>query len=125
MSKNFITISDIPVYLKSEELGNKVWSIVMNWGIFEKKTIGEQLVRSIDSISANLAEGFGRYFRKDKVKFYYYARASAIESIIWIQKSYDRRLIEKECYEEIKRILLKIPQEINILINITYNKLKL
>jgi len=33
-------------------------------GLFAKDTIGKQFARSVDSISANIAEGFGRYTKK-------------------------------------------------------------
>lgn len=37
-----------------------------------------QIINAIDSISANIAEGFGRYGKKDKIKFYYYSFGSVI-----------------------------------------------
>ncbi|MBA4411197.1 MAG: four helix bundle protein [Bacteroidota bacterium] len=45
-----------------------------------QKTIGAQFIEAADSISANIAEGFGRYHKKDKIKFYYYSRGSTFES---------------------------------------------
>jgi len=39
----------------------------------------DQLRRSVNSICANIAEGFERYHTKDKVRFYYNARGSISE----------------------------------------------
>lgn len=39
-----------------------------------------QIRRSANSISANLAEGFGRKTKKDKANFYIIARGSAFET---------------------------------------------
>ena len=37
-------------------------------GAILRKIIGKQLVRAVDSVSANLSEGFGRYhFKKRKI----------------------------------------------------------
>lgn len=47
------------------EIGEKVWKIVNAWDYFAKDTIGKQLIRSTDSIAANISEGFGRYHYKD------------------------------------------------------------
>jgi four helix bundle protein len=47
------------LYQLSEHLADQVWSIVLNWNIFARDTIGKQLVRSADSIGANIAEGTG------------------------------------------------------------------
>ena len=67
---------DIEIYMISEELSNKIWEIVRQWNYFEKETLGKQLVRAADSISANIAEAYGRYHYKDRQKFGYYARCS-------------------------------------------------
>ncbi|MCK4559094.1 MAG: four helix bundle protein [Calditrichia bacterium] len=49
------------VYVLSEELSNKIWSIVKWWNYFERNTVGKQLVKAADSISANIAESHGRF----------------------------------------------------------------
>ena len=51
------------------DLAEKVWSQVINWDYFLKDTIGKQLIRSVDSIAANLSEGFGRYHYKEVRNF--------------------------------------------------------
>jgi four helix bundle protein len=76
-------LTDIEVYLISEELANKIWGIVKYWHYFEKETLGKQLVRAADSISANIAEAYGRYHYKDRQKFGYYARGSFEETKSW------------------------------------------
>jgi four helix bundle protein len=48
------------------DLGEEVYSIVVEWNYFDKDTIGKQLVRSVDSIAANLSEGVGRYHYKER-----------------------------------------------------------
>lgn len=40
---------------------------MINGAFFEKNTIGKQLVTSTDSIAANIAEGYGRFFIKKAV----------------------------------------------------------
>ena len=59
-------LTDIEIYIISEELSNQIWGIVKQWHYFEKETLGKQLVRAADSISANIAEAFGRYHDKDR-----------------------------------------------------------
>ena len=49
-------LKDIEVFVISEELANFVWHIVKRWKYFERETIGKQLVKAVESISANLAE---------------------------------------------------------------------
>ncbi len=58
-------LADLKVYQLSMEIGEQVWSLVMPWDYFAKDTVGKQVVRSADSIAANISEGFGRYSYKD------------------------------------------------------------
>lgn len=93
------------------------------WDYFAKDTVGKQFVRAADSISANIAEGFGRYGKKDKIKFYRYSFGSVKESLDWNEKSKKRNLLKKEEYEYILGELQKLPREINHLIGFTSEKL--
>ncbi len=93
MEKNYLTIDKISSYQKSFDLSNEIWQIVIRWDYFAKDIVGKQFVRSADSISANIAEGFGRYSKKDKVKFYRISLASLEESCDWLRKSLVRGLI--------------------------------
>jgi len=55
-------LDTLGVYTLAEEFSNDIWFIVDKWTYFQKDTVGKQLVRSADSISANIAEGYGRHF---------------------------------------------------------------
>ena len=80
------------------ELAERIWVIVINWNIFEKDTIGKQLVRAVDSVAANLSEGFGRYFYKENRQLCYYSRGSLFETKTWLRKAVNRKLIEEKDY---------------------------
>jgi len=73
-------------------------------------------VKATDSISANIAEGFGRYGKKDRIKFYRYSFGSLKESFDWNEKSKIRKLLTKNQYTHIFTELDKLPKEINALI---------
>ena len=68
--KKHLQLNDIEAYKVAFNLSNYAWRLVQNWSNFERDTIGKQFVRAVDSISANLAEGFGRYSKKDKINFF-------------------------------------------------------
>ena len=52
-----------------------------------KAGIADQLHRAAASVSANLAEGYSRSGRADRIKFFDYALGSARECISWYQAS--------------------------------------
>jgi len=122
-TKKFLKLNDIESYKIAFKLSNQVWDIVLKWDYFAKDTVGKQFVKSVDSISANIAEGFGRYSKKDKVKFFRYSVGSLYESLDWNEKSYIRGLITEEEYSHIFSELIKLPKAINSLIIFTNKKL--
>ncbi|MDD3498556.1 MAG: four helix bundle protein [Candidatus Moranbacteria bacterium] len=124
MSKNYLKLGDLNAYKISLSLSNYVWDIVLKWDYFPRDTVGKQWVRSVDSISANIAEGFGRYTKKDKVNFYRYSFGSLKESQDWTFKAKTRNLIDEKQYKYISDELEKLPKEINHLIKFTNDKLK-
>lgn len=97
--------------------------LLTKWDWFAKRHVVGQFVQAIDSISAIIAEGFGRYHKKDKIKFYYYSMGSVKESFDWNEKSKVRRILKDEEYKHIIGELQKLPKEINYQINLTNAKL--
>jgi len=123
MPDNYLKLNDIECYRLSFHLSNYIWNLIIKWEWFEKKTVGAQFVEAADSISANIAEGFGRHFKKDKIKFYSYSKGSLKESFDWNEKSKVRKLITVEEYVYIFGKLNKLPKAINSLIKFTNEKL--
>ena len=68
------TLEKPEVYNLAESFSDEIWNIVIEWKIFLRDTIGKQIVRSADSISSNIAEGYGRYYYKESKQFYFYSR---------------------------------------------------
>jgi len=77
-----------------------------------------------DSISANIAEGFGRYHKNDKIRFYRYSQASLNEWDDWNAKSKSRALITDDDFVYILKQLQGIEKSIYRLIRFTNEKLK-
>ena len=108
-ARNFVK----DIYLTTESFPNA-----------EKFGLTSQIRKATISITANIAEGFGRHFKKDKIKFYMYSKGSLKESYDWTQKAKVRELLSSEEYEHIFTELEKIPKALNHLINYTNEKLK-
>ncbi len=123
IEKKYLKLNDIDAYKIAFNLSNYVWDLIVKWDRFYSDTVGKQFVRSIDSISANLAEGFGRYSKKDKVKFYHISFGSMYESLDWNEKALKRKLINKSEYDYIFSELQKLPKLIHQLIKFTNTKL--
>jgi len=92
-------LEELRVYSLSMEIAEDIWLIVREWDYFTKDTIGKQLVRAVDSIAANLSEGYGRYHYREKINFSYYSRGSLYETKTWLQKAYNRKLLTDDSYD--------------------------
>jgi len=106
-------LEDFQVYNLAMELGEDVYSFVIKWDYFQKDTIGKQLVRSTDSIAANLSEGLGRYHYKERKNFSYYSRGSLFETKTWLNKAKNRNLITEDSFLEIYHKLDVISVKLN------------
>lgn len=87
MEKKYLQLNDLDAYKISYNLSNYVWDVVLKWDYLAKDTVGKQFIRAIDSVSANIAEGFGRFGKKDKINFYRYSFGSVKESLDWNEKA--------------------------------------
>ena len=123
-AKKYLKLNDIEAYKISFQLSNHVWDIVIKWNYFAQKTCGAQFVNAADSISANIAEGFGRYGKEDKIRFYRIAFGSMYEALDWNEKALKRKLISEDIYNHIFTELNKLPKSIHSLIKYTNDKLK-
>lgn len=83
------------VYQLSEDLADRVWSIVLNWNVIARDTVGKQLIRAADSIGANIAEGTGRGTFVENRRFVRIARGSVNETQHWLRRAYKRRLLTR------------------------------
>ncbi|MGZ4035883.1 MAG: four helix bundle protein [Bacteroidia bacterium] len=94
-------LEDLDVCNLSNELADEIWNVVINWSFLAQDTVGKQVIRSSDSIAANIAEGYGRYFYKENRQFCFYSRGSILETKTWIKKAKNRSLINEEQYNNL------------------------
>lgn len=119
-----MNVQEHTAYKKARELSTIIWQISRRWDRDILSTIGNQLIRATDSISANLAEGWSRYSKKDKINFFIIARSSVNEVTDWVEKACERSLINTLDYRKAKEILDSLPKNINGLIKGTRDNLK-
>lgn len=87
------------IYKLSREISREAWIIYESLNRQDKKIMGDQFIRAIDSAGANIAEGFGRFHYLDKNKFNYNSRGSLMESIHWLAILLERGKITNIQYD--------------------------
>ena len=106
-------LEELQIYQLSMTLSDQIWDKVTKWDYFAKDTVGKQLVRSADSISANISEGHGRFHYKENVNFCYYSRGSLQETKTWITKAYKRKLLLEDEYNSLYQQLNTLSVKLN------------
>jgi four helix bundle protein len=84
-----------------------------------KKVVGDQFISAIDSIGANIAEGWGRFHFLDRNRFNYNARGSLLESIHWLELLHERSFVSEEKYKNLRNKFGILHFKLNNYINAT------
>ncbi len=108
-----VDLTDLDVFKLSMDLADTIYSMSLNWQKIDINTIGYQIIRSADSIAANIAEGYGRYYFKDNIRFCYYARGSLLETKTWLMKLNRRNIIDSDNFQRLN----KSTEEIHVKLN--------
>jgi len=112
-----MSLEELKIYNISMEIGDEVWKMVDSWNRFEKETLGKQFVRAADSISLNIAEGYGRFHFKEARNFCFIARGSLYETKAIIFKAASRGIIQEEESEKIRSRIIVLQKMLNAFIN--------
>jgi four helix bundle protein len=112
-------VYELDIYKLSEDLSALVWYAYDKWSQKVQRTIGYQIIRSSDSIAANLAEGYGRYTPADRKLFYRYARGSFEETKAWLRKLIRRKVIVDREVDKYTQIIDELGPKLNAFIKST------
>lgn len=113
MIKNFY---DLEIWKEAHRLSIEIYKLTEEFPQHEKYSTVDQLKRSATSVSANIAEGFGRYHYKDKIKFYYQARGSISEVQNFILLAKDLEYVDVEISEKLVSDYEQLTRKINAFI---------
>jgi four helix bundle protein len=117
-------ISELEIYQLGLKIGDVTYQMISHWGNFEKNTIGYQLIRAVDSIPANISEGYGRYYFKDQRRFCYIARGSIYEVRTWLNKARSRIPDDEKKINEIIILINTLHKKLNAYIKYLETRLE-
>ena len=113
MAMPYEPLEEKRVYQRAEELGDRIWDLVVGWDWLPKKFVGIQLATAADSIGANIAEAGGRFHPGDVRQFLYYARGSLRETKFGLRRAVRRKLMDPEVVAQLDNELEQLSREIN------------
>ena len=118
----FKGIEELRIVKETEKIADEIWKVVMEWDYFAKETVGKQLIKSADSIGANIIESQGRFYPKDVIKFLYIARGSLKETKYWLMRAMKRKLLASEDYKEFIEKIDNLAPQLNAFIKSQQNR---
>jgi four helix bundle protein len=104
---------NLEIYQLSEKLADEIWNIVLGWNNLAQDTIGKQMIRSADSIGANIAEGSGRGTAQDNRRFLRMARGSLYETRHWLRRAHKRSLLLLKQTGSLSPIIKELTPKLN------------
>ncbi|MCP9755986.1 four helix bundle protein [Lacihabitans sp. CCS-44] len=94
MIKNF---TDLEVYKESRQLRISISVLVKTkFPIEEKYKLADQVLRSSRSLTANLAEGFGRFYYKENIQYCRISRGSLNETLEHLITAFDEKYMNED-----------------------------
>jgi len=111
------SFENLVVYQLASEMADVVWTVVEQWPRFARDTVGRQLVRAVDSVGANLAEGSGRGSEADNRRFIHIARGSLYETKHWLRRAHQRGLLHTEDVETLQPMMNELLPRLNAYLN--------
>jgi four helix bundle protein len=104
---------NLEIYKLSEQLSDSIWDIVCAWSNLATDTVGKQVIRSADSIGANIAEGSGRGTPQDNRRFLRMARGSLFETRHWLRRAHKRKLLTVEQTDSLLPVISELIPKLN------------
>ncbi len=122
MSKKEFAFKDLKVWWKAIDFADHIVGMIDQFDSDRKHyRIIEQLEAAVSSISSNVAEGKGRYSKKEFVQYLYISRGSLYETISLLNICSRRGWISEEQLEKCEAQGLELAQMIKGLINSIYD----
>ena len=108
------SLETLETWRKSKEFSLQVYREVLPLLPLEEKwNLNQQLRRSSNSIPANIAEGYGRFYYKDNIRFCYNARGSLEETLSHLVMCHELNYIPKTLFDSLEQDGEKLTQLIN------------
>ena len=96
------TFEDLAVWQRCRELRKKVSNLVKSFPKNEQFRLVDQMIRASRSVTANIAEGYGRYHYQENIQFCRQARGSLYELLDHFTVALDERYISQKEFEEFR-----------------------
>ena len=107
------TFEDLDVWKVCRDLRTQTATIARTFPKEEQYRLRDQLIRASRSVTANLAEGYGRFHYAENVQFARQARGSLYEVLDHLTVALDETFLSHEKFEATREEVLKATLVVN------------
>ena len=104
-------LEDLNAWKVAREFRKNISLMTKNFPAEEKYKLTDQMIRSSRSVSANIAEGAGRFYFQENIAFCRKSRGSLVETLDHLYCAFDEKYINET-------ELNKAKEELNILLKV-------
>lgn len=116
MNTKIRSFTDLIAWKKGHALAVSIYKLTESFPHKETYSLTDQMRRSVTSISSNIAEGFSRQSRKEKLQFYYTAKGSLTELQNHLLIAKDVGYLAKEIFNTTAEKTIEVSKLLNGLI---------
>jgi len=102
MNDKIKSFEDLEIWRLSHSLTLDIYKLVKSFPSEERYILIQQLLKSAQSVPANIAEGMGKYSKKEFLQFLIIARGSAEETKYHLILAKDLGYIEESLFKRLK-----------------------
>ena len=111
--KSTLSFEDLEVWQKGRQLRKDLSQLARKLPSSEKFRLADQLLRASRSVTANIAEGYGRFHYQENIQFCRQARGSLFELLDHLSVAYDEEYISEENFAEAKERIFEVIRMLN------------
>lgn len=102
MNNGFESFEELNAYKLAREIRTEISVLSKTFPHHEEYKLKDQIIRSSRSVTANIAEGHGRHYFKENIKFCIMARGSLNETIDHLTVALDEKYINEELFSTLR-----------------------
>lgn len=107
------SFEQLTVWQKAIELATQVYKVTKKFPPSEQFALTNQLRRAASSVSANIAEGFGRQSQKEKLQFFSIAYGSLLETKSFLYLAEKLEYVDRQTLEPLFEDIVTLQKQTN------------
>jgi four helix bundle protein len=109
----YLSFEELNVWKKARELRKRIRALASSFPNEEKYRLADQIIRASRSITANIAEGHGRFHYQENIQFCRTSRGSLSEVLDHLTVALDEHYITTEQLDDYRNEIKEIERMLN------------